>query len=154
MVEIKKNKKVWGNGLVKMKKVLVFGTFDLFHPGHDFFLKKAKEYGDILEVVVARDETVKEIKKEYPLNDEIKRFENVKELDYVDNVYFGSEGEDKYKIIEELKPDVICLGYDQYSFTEGLKEILNERGLNPKIVKIRGFKINEYKSSIIRSKMS
>ena len=44
------------------KKVMVFGTFDIFHKGHENFLKQAKKLGDCLTVVVARDETVLKFK--------------------------------------------------------------------------------------------
>jgi glycerol-3-phosphate cytidylyltransferase-like family protein len=42
--------------------VMTFGTFDYFHPGHKAYLKEAKQYGDYLITIVARDETVKHIK--------------------------------------------------------------------------------------------
>ena len=45
-----------------MKKVLVFGTFDLLHKGHKFVFRTAKQFGQ-LYVVVARDTTVKKHKK-------------------------------------------------------------------------------------------
>ena len=88
----------------KIRKVLVFGTFDIFHPGHEFHLKKARQYGDILKVVVAKDSTVKRVKGQYPIKDESTRLRNIKSLDYVDDAFLGYEG-DKYNIIEELKPD-------------------------------------------------
>lgn len=135
--------------LKKMKKVMAFGTFDGFHKGHEFYLREAKKYGDKLLVVVARDSTVKEIKGKYPLNDEQTRLAKIRNLDYVDEAFLGYDG-DKYAIIEELKPDVICLGYDQHHFTDNLKAILNRRGLNPKIVRLKAFKPNIYKSSIFR----
>ena len=56
-----------------MKKVIVFGTFDIFHPGHEYFLKKSKRFGEELTVVVARDKTVYEVKKRYSLNNEEER---------------------------------------------------------------------------------
>ena len=45
-----------------MKKVILFGTFDIFHKGHKNFLEQAQEFGDYLIVVIARDKTVKKIK--------------------------------------------------------------------------------------------
>ena len=58
-----------------MIKIMVFGTFDIFHEGHKNFLKQAREYGDYLIVVVARDETVEKVKKRLPQNDENSRLE-------------------------------------------------------------------------------
>ncbi|MDI6806257.1 MAG: FAD synthase [Candidatus Aenigmarchaeota archaeon] len=132
-----------------MKRVLTFGTFDEFHPGHEFYLREAKKYGNELIVVVARNSTVKEIKGKYPLNDELTRLAIIQNLDYVDEATLGHEG-DKYAIIEELKPNVICLGYDQHHFTDNLKTILNQRGLNPEIVRLEAFEPDIYKSSILR----
>jgi len=135
----------------KTKKVLAFGTFDIFHKGHEFYLKEARKHGNTLNVVVARDSTVKQIKGKFPLNNELKRLIKIQNLDYVDKAFLGYE-EDKYKIIEELKPEVICLGYDQNSFTDNLKKILKKRALNPKIIKFeKGFKPYKHKSSKLKS---
>ena len=134
-----------------MKKVLAFGTFDIFHKGHEFYLKEARKNGNTLNVVVARDSTVRQIKGKYPLNNELKRLAIIQNLDYVDNAFLGYE-EDKYKIIEELKPDIICIGYDQNSFTDNLKITLKKRGLNPKIIKFKKtFKPELYKTSKLKS---
>ena len=135
---------------MKRKKVLAFGTFDIFHQGHEYYLREAKKQGDILEVVVARDSTVKEIKGEYPLNNEVTRLSVIQGLDYVDMAFLGHEGEDKYFMIELLKPDVICLGYDQNSFTDNLEEGLERMCLNPEIVRLKGYKAEVYKSSKLR----
>ena len=135
----------------KTKKVLAFGTFDIFHKGHEFYLKEARKHGNTLNVVVARDSTVKQIKGKFPLNNELKRLIKIQNLDYVDKAFLGYE-EDKYKIIEELKPEVICLGYDQNSFIDNLKKILRKRALNPKIIKFeKGFKPYKHKSSKLKS---
>ena len=37
--------------------VCCFGKFDLLHPGHISFLKKAKELGDFLIVRICKDDT-------------------------------------------------------------------------------------------------
>ncbi|MBN2094475.1 MAG: FAD synthase [Candidatus Aenigmarchaeota archaeon] len=132
------------------KTVLVFGTFDIFHPGHEFFLKEAKKHGDTLEVVVARDKTVEEVKGMAPRNDERKRVFVLQSLDYIDEVILGSLG-DKYQIIEALEPDVICLGYDQKAFTDNLGEEIKKRGLKAEVIRInKALEPEVFKSSKLR----
>ncbi|MFC2143975.1 adenylyltransferase/cytidyltransferase family protein, partial [Candidatus Aenigmatarchaeota archaeon] len=41
-----------------MKKVMVGGVFSTLHPGHEFFLRKARGFGDFLVVVIASDKTL------------------------------------------------------------------------------------------------
>jgi FAD synthetase len=130
-----------------MKRVLVFGTFDIFHPGHEHFLSQAKKHGDELIVVVARDSTVKQVKGELPVRDENYRLSTIEKLDYVDKAMLGHVTEDKYKIIEGIKPDMICLGYDQLAFVDGLEKELKKRGLTTSITRIDAYKPNIYKSS-------
>lgn len=132
---------------MKMIKVLTFGTYDIFHPGHEHHLKKSKDYGDELFVVIARDETVKIVKGKYPKNNEQKRLKVIENLPFVTKVFLGNLG-DKYKIVEEINPDIICLGYDQNSFTEKLPEELEKRNIKSKIIKFeKGHKPHIYKSS-------
>ena len=64
----------------EFKKVMVFGTFDIFHPGHEHMLKEAKEYGDELIVVVARDANVKKVKGRLPMHDENQRVFQIEKL--------------------------------------------------------------------------
>ncbi|MDP3916893.1 MAG: adenylyltransferase/cytidyltransferase family protein [Nanoarchaeota archaeon] len=133
-----------------MKKVLTFGTFDVLHLGHEHYLKEAKKHGSMLYVVVARDKTVYEVKGKKPLNDEAKRLDNIKSLKYVDGAYLGYE-DDKYRIIEEINPDVIVFGYDQNAFTKNIKDILSKRGLNIEMIRLpNGLKPDVYKSSKLR----
>jgi len=129
-----------------MKKVLVFGTFDIFHPGHEYFLKQAKKHGDELVVVVARNATVKQVKGKVPAHDENYRLGVIQKLDYVDKALLGHGSADKYRIIDEIRPDVICLGYDQESFTDNLEAKLQERGLSPEIVRISAYMPHVHKS--------
>ncbi|MBN1502918.1 FAD synthase [Candidatus Woesearchaeota archaeon] len=133
-------------------KVMTFGTFDILHKGHEYFLKKAKSFGEYLVVVVARDLTVKKAKGRFPDNMEQRRLENLKKLGIADEVIFGKLDIDKHKIIEEHKPDIICLGYDQTIFTENLGKELRARGLLPEIIRLKPYKEHKYKSSKIRNK--
>jgi FAD synthetase len=118
-----------------MKKVLVGGTFNILHPGHIFFLGKAREHGDHLTVVVANDKNVLERKGflVFPSGD---RAEMVRNLKQVDNVIEGDE-KDVFKIVEVERPDVIALGYDQDYDVEGLKKFMKDKGLRCKIVRIK-----------------
>lgn len=135
-----------------MKKVMTFGTFDILHPGHEHYLQESKKLGDFLIVVVARDTTVLEVKGELPKNDEIERLEKIRLLPFVDEAVLGDK-EDKYKVIKQNKPDIICLGYDQMAFTENLKEKLEEKGIKTEIIKFtKGHFPDKYKSSIIKRK--
>lgn len=132
-----------------MTTVMVFGSFDVMHPGHLYFLKRAKAYGDKLIAVIARDSTIEKIKGKKPKYNERERREHVRELGYADKAVLGYEN-DPYEIIEELNPDVICLGYDQNSFSKGLKEELEKRGLNVNIHRLDAYKEHMYKSSKLK----
>jgi len=127
---------------------MAFGTFDILHPGHMSYLKQAKEYGNNLVVIVGRDEIVNRIKGKYPRDNENKRLEAIKELNFVNNVKLG-DLDDPYKIIQEESPDIICLGYDQKSFTKDLKEKIKEFKLSTKIVRLKSYKPEKYKSSLL-----
>ena len=138
-----------------MVKVLCFGSFDVLHPGHEYYLREAKKLGDYLIVVIARDKTIKKIKGSSPKYSQTERLEHVKKVEGVDEVFLGSEVDlehngDPYEIIEEINPDIIALGYDQNSYSENLAEILEKRGMNPKIVRLGSYKEDIYKSSKLK----
>ena len=131
-----------------MTHVVIFGTFDKVHKGHKYFINQAKSLGDKLTVVIARDSTVKKVKKRVPLLTEDQRKELVSQEESVDQAVLGNE-DDPYRIIEELKPTIIALGYDQNVFVTNLKQILKDRGVTPQIVRIASHLPSIYKSSII-----
>jgi len=121
-----------------MVKVMATGTFDLLHMGHIYYLKEAKKLGDTLSVVVARDSTVRKLKHE-PVNPEEIRLDLIKEVKVVDEAYLGYE-DDMYAIVEEIKPDIIALGYDQIHDEDTIKSELKKRKLTTKIVRLSEYK--------------
>ncbi|MFH1790247.1 MAG: adenylyltransferase/cytidyltransferase family protein [bacterium] len=129
-----------------MKKVMVFGTFDILHPGHINFFKQAKKFGDFLIVVIARDSTIAKVKKEKPINSQYKRMSLVKDSGLAEKVVLGGVV-DKYAIIAKEKPDVIALGYDQSSFTKNLKKLINYK---TNIVRLDSYKPEKFKSSKLK----
>ncbi len=131
-----------------LKKVMVFGTFDIVHPGHLFFFKRAKRYGSFLIVVVARDVNVCQFKNP-PLNNESIRFKNLKKIKIINQVILGDLKE-KLKPIMTYKPEVICLGYDQPVIILELIKKLKKFSLRPKIFRLKSFQPKKYKSSLIK----
>jgi len=130
-------------------RVMVFGTFDILHPGHFYLFEQAKKLGNFLIVVVGRDETVRKVKGKMPKHDENERLLGVSKNPIVDKAVLGNL-DDPYKVIEEHHPDIICLGYDQESYiANGLQDELIKRSLTAKIVKIGPHKEDVYKSSKI-----
>ncbi len=117
-----------------MVRVMATGAFDLLHMGHIFFLKEAKKLGDELIVVVACDDTVRKLKHE-PITPDYMRASIIKELKMVDDAIVGHK-DDMYKVVEEIKPDIIALGYDQLHDEEKIRKDLEKRGLNVKIVRL------------------
>ena len=137
-----------------MNSILVFGTFDILHAGHIHFLKSAKKLGDTLTVVVARDKTVKLLKKKQPIHTEKERAAILKEMRCVDLGVRRNIKNNVYAVIKKMRPDVIALGYDQVAFIDKLQEKIGEFVLNTKIVRLKSYKPNVYKSSTILKKIS
>ena len=129
-----------------MKSVMCAGTFDIIHPGHLYYLSEAMKYGDKLIVVVARDETSKSFKGRGPIHNERDRLESVRMLKIVDNAILGNLG-NIFDIIEEIKPDVICLGYDQKVQKQQLENELKMRNLKADVIRIGPYMTNLYKTS-------
>ena len=118
-------------------KVVATGVFDIIHIGHAHFLNAAKEHGDHLTVIIANDTTVRKMKGEPILSDE-RRGEVVLQLKPVNEVVIGRTGDMLDIIVEDIKPDIIALGFDQRLFTRSeLEEKLLERGLEVKVVRLK-----------------
>ena len=106
-----------------MKKVITYGTFDLFHKGHLEILRRAKELGDYLLVVISTDEfNWAEKQKEciYPYED---RAEIVKAIRYVDEVIPETCWEQKMTDVAKHDIDVFVMGDDW----EGKFDFLNDQ---------------------------
>lgn len=94
-----------------MRKVMVGGVFSVLHPGHLFFLRRAKSLGDCLVVVVASDRTVLR-RKGVLLKTATERKAAMEKKGVADRVIIG-DSEDFFRVVEKEKPDIIALGYDQ-----------------------------------------
>ena len=130
------------------RRVVCAGTFDHFHLGHVDFLKQARKLGEELIVIVARDENVKRIKDILPEHNEDERRENVEKTGIPDRAILGYTDKDIFLILKDLKPNVIALGYDQRVSEEKIMERLP----GCKVVRLKPFKPEKYKSSFYRKK--
>ena len=117
-----------------MVRVMATGVFDLLHPGHIYFLAEARKLGDELWVVVARDSTARKFKHE-PITSEASRVQLVAALKPVDRALLGHEG-NIYDILDEIRPDVIALGYDQIHNEEKVLGECRRRNLPTKVVRL------------------
>lgn len=131
-----------------MVRVLCCGTFDLLHPGHRDFLRQAAALGSRLCVVVARDDNVERLKGRRPLEDQDTRLANIESLEEVDEAHLGYPGSDFLRIVADLAPQTIALGYDQKA-PPGLQE----RFPNCKIVVLKPHQPDKYKTTLYRAKL-
>ena len=95
------------------KIVLVGGCFDILHPGHIYFLKKSKELGDLLFVLLESDENIKRRKGTgRPINSQNNRsivLSSQSFVDYVIPLEGVTKDQDYDKLIVQIKPNVIVI---------------------------------------------
>jgi len=133
-------------------KIMVFGTFDMIHPGHEELFRQARALTSdpYLVVSVARDKNVERIKKFRPRNDEEARRELLAAHPLVDEAVIGDE-EGYIEHIKKAAPDIIALGYDQEGeYVSKLEKELQTAGLSTKVVRLKAHKPEEYKTSKLR----
>ena len=129
--------------------VLTFGSFYVVHSWHSYYLFEAKKYWDKLITIVATDKNIEKIKNFKPQNNQNKRIEDIKNLN-ISNEVIAWDEENPMKWIEIYSPKVICLGYDQRSYTDKLYEYIKEKDLDIKIIRIGSHKPEIYKSSLLK----
>jgi glycerol-3-phosphate cytidylyltransferase len=95
-----------------MKKVITFGTFDVFHIGHVHILERAREYGDYLIVGVSSDALNMSKKGRNPIYDQASRKKIIESLSCVNEVFFEESLELKRSYIEQYDADVLVMGDD------------------------------------------
>lgn len=130
---------------------MVFGAFDGLHPGHLNFFAQAKKHGDFLIVSVGTDKNVAKIKGKAPLFSQKERLELVKQSKLVDLAVLGAE-KNFYQHIAKYKPNVICLGYDQWATEVEVRKELAKVGLSKtKVVRLKPYNHKKAKSTIVKA---
>lgn len=95
-----------------MKTVLTFGTFDLFHLGHVRILIRARQLGDRLVVGVSTDALNFNKKGFHPTFPQQDRYEIIRSLACVDEVFYEESLEKKGDYIKKYKAQILVMGDD------------------------------------------
>ena len=105
-----------------MRKLITYGTFDLLHAGHINLLRRAKELGDYLIVVVSTDEFNwnEKRKKCYFSYEERKKL--VEAVRYVDLVIPEENWDQKISDVKEYHVDTFVMGDDWKGKFDFLKD--------------------------------
>ena len=121
------------------KRVLAAGKFDILHLGHLAYLEQARELagenGELV-VVIALDKTIEKERGAPPVFTQEQRRRLVEALGIVDKAVIGLDTEDHTEIVIQIRPDIVALGYDQYTDVDRLEKRIAERGLHTTIVRL------------------
>ena len=94
------------------KVVFTNGCFDLIHFGHVKYLTQAADLGDILIIGLNSDSSVRKIKGHgRPVLDQESRALTLAAFSFINNVVLFDE-ETPYKIIKQIRPDILVKGGD------------------------------------------
>ena len=105
-----------------MKRVITYGTFDLLHYGHINILRRARELGDYLIVVLSTDEfnwNSKQKKCYFPYEQRKQLLEAIR---YVDLVIPENCWEQKIEDVQLYKADIFVMGEDWKGKFDFLKD--------------------------------
>lgn len=134
---------------MQYKHVMCFGTFDIFHPGHEYYLSESEKLAEKMTIVIARDHRVFSGKWRDPVHDEQLRRDIVERAFPDAHVILGNE-HDIFAPLHEFQPDLLAFGYDQRVPEERIQELFPDIA----IVRIGGHEIERWKSSILRENIN
>ena len=142
-----------GKSPQKRGVAVVFGVFDLLHQGHLSFFDQASRHGNLV-AIVARDSTVLKFKKRKPHHSEKIRLKAVRKMPEVKKAMLGDKIRGTYGVLKKIKPDVICLGYDQNELGKDICARV-KRGELPrmKIIRLKSHEPKKFKTSIVAGRL-
>ena len=112
-----------------MKKVITYGTFDLFHQGHYNIIKRAKALGDYLIVGVTSESYDIERGKLNVRDSLLKRIENVRKTGFADEIIVEEYQGQKVSDIIKYNIDILVVGSDWRGKFDYLKNYCEVRYL-------------------------
>lgn len=106
-----------------MKKVITYGSFDLFHEGHYKLLERAKALGDYLIVGITTEQYDESRGKLNVVDSIIDRIENVKKSGFADKIIVEDHVGQKVEDIQKYGVDIFAIGSDWIGKFDYLKEL-------------------------------
>lgn len=105
-----------------MKKVITYGSFDLFHRGHYRLLQRAKALGDYLIVGVTTEHFDESRGKLNIVDSLMERVENVRKTGFADKIIIEDHAGQKIEDIQKYQADIFAIGSDWTGAFDYLKE--------------------------------
>jgi len=130
-----------------MKKVITYGSFDLFHKGHYRLLQRAKALGDYLIVGVTTENYDETRGKLNIIDSLMERIENVKRTGFADKIIIEDHLGQKYEDIQKYNVDIFAIGSDWTGAFDYLKELCEvvylerTRGISSTMKRAQNYKI-------------
>ncbi len=132
-----------------MKKVITYGSFDLFHEGHRRLIQRAKSLGDYL-IVGVTTEHYDEVRGKINIRDPLmKRIENIQKTGLVDEIIIESSAGQKLEDVQKYQVDIFTVGSDWVGVFDYLKEYCDVIYLE-RTKGISSSEIRDHESSIVR----
>ena len=105
-----------------MKKVITYGSFDLFHEGHYNILKRAKALGDYLIVGVTTEQYDESRGKLNIVDSLDKRIENVRKTGFADEIIVEDHPGQKVEDVQKYGIDIFTVGSDWTGVFDFMKQ--------------------------------
>lgn len=130
-----------------MKKVITYGSFDLFHQGHYRLLQRAKALGDYLIVGVTTEHYDESRGKLNIVDSLMERIENVKKTGFADKIIIEDHIGQKIEDIQKYQVDIFAIGSDwtgMFDYIKGFCEVVyleRTKGISSTLKRAQNYKI-------------
>lgn len=108
---------MWQRG----QKVLIFGKFDVLHPGHIFLLAQAQKLGKVTAVLES-DEAISSLRGQTPFYQQELRTKILRQYNLKTYLRYH---QDYHQVLQDLSPDILLFGYDQTWLREQFQRVIN-----------------------------
>lgn len=122
------------------KRVVIFGKFDILHPGHMEVIRQAKKIGEVTAVL----ESDKAIDRYNSYSSYYKQNFRKKQLEKLGLRVYIHDQQNEKEILADLKPDILVFGQDQIFIQDLFSDFKNK-----KVIKL--LRPDIFKSSKLRA---